>query len=212
MAIETLTVALRGTRDYVQGSQILARTAELIAAASDTPATLVTAKFTQITDRGVIVALADTDAPDGVEIGRAQFVNGAERQTVRYFEVAGPQAPWIEDVAKVTTGLVAATDGTGQADFAIAGTFESYLVAIIECVKAVHDRRGDQVSDIWFTALMGARLPIASVYPTTGVLRVTPKIERMVDGRLQTLSLLETESATGAPPPFQICFSCVVGT
>jgi hypothetical protein len=39
---------------------------------------------------------------------------------------------------------------------------------------------------------------------------LTPKIERMVDGRLQTLSLVDTEGDGNAPPQFQICFSCVV--
>ncbi len=101
--------------------------------------------------------------------------------------------------------------GTGRADYAIAGTFESYLAAVIECVKAIHGKRADHVTDIWFTALMGARLPVAATHPLTGVLRVTPKIERIVAGRLQTLSLVDTDAA-GAPPQFQICFSCVVGS
>ena len=85
------------------------------------------------------------------------------------------------------------------------------LVAVIEFVKAAHAERGTDVADIWFTALMAARLPLTATYPTSGVLRLTPKIERLVDSRLQTLSILETEGA-GAPPPFQICFSCVVRT
>ena len=80
---------------------------------------------------------------------------------------------------------------------------------MIEFVKAAHAKRGEDVVDIWFTALMGAQLPLTATYPTSGALRLTPKIERVVDGRLQTLGLVDTEGL-GAPPPFQICFSCLV--
>ena len=37
MTVYTLDVGLRGTRDYIQGSQILARTGELVAAESVEP-------------------------------------------------------------------------------------------------------------------------------------------------------------------------------
>jgi len=208
VTVQPLNVYIRGTRDYVQGSQILARTAELVGA--DGSALLASAKFTQITERGVLAVFDDADAGDALEIGRAQFVTATGRQTVRFCEVAGDKAPPIEDVSRVTANLETDGKGTGSTTFAIAGTFESYLVAIIEFVKAVHAQRGERVTDIWFTALMGARLPIDASYPRTGTLRVAPKVERVVDGRLQTLSLVDTEGEGNAPPQFQICFSCVV--
>ena len=209
MTVHTLDVGLRGTRDYIQGSQILARTGELVQAEADTPVLLISAKFTQITEQGVRVALDAADSDDGNEIGKAQFDVNGERRTVRFFEVTGPTAHRIDDVPKVTSDLEVAAEHNATCSFAITGTFESYLVAIIEFVKAAHAHRGEDVVDIWFTALMGARLPLTATYPTTGALRLTPKIERMVDGRLQTLGLVDTEGP-GAPPPFQICFSCVV--
>lgn len=201
-----LVVGLRGTRNYVQGSQILARTAEIIAA--DHPqAVLVSAKFTRITLRGVRMVIGDGE--EGDEIGRATFVDGDARIVTRFFEVDGPDAPRIDDVPGATRDLTADDSGTGGAAFTIAGGFESYLAAVIECVKAIHARRGEQVTDIWFTALMGARLPVAPTYPHDGTLTVTPKIARMVGERLQTLSLVDTDGP-GAPPQFQILFSCVV--
>ena len=212
MTVETLAVGLRGTRSYVQGSQILARTAELIAAEAAEPALLVSAKFTKITDRGVLVAFDAADLPAAFEVGRAQFAVGKARRVMRFFEVEGPEAPRIDDVPPSTRGLVTTGDGGGHADFAIDATFESYLSAVIECVKALHAGRGRHVTDIWFTALVGGRLPIASDYPRAGVLRVTPKIERIVDGRLQTLSVVDTETDRDIPPPFQICFSCLIGS
>jgi hypothetical protein len=209
MTVHTLDVGLRGTRDYIQGSQILSRTGELVQGESATPVLLVSAKFTQITEQGVRVALDPADSDDGNEIGKAQYETGGERQTVRFFEVAGPTAHRIDDVAKVTSGLTVDADHNAACRFTIAGTFESYLVAVIEFVKAAHAKRGEDVVDIWFTALMGARLPLTATYPTSGALRLTPKIERVVEGRLQTLGLVDTEGP-GAPPPFQICFSCLV--
>lgn len=209
MTVHTLDVGLRGTRDYIQGSQILARTGELVQAKSDAPVELISAKFTQITEQLVRVALDAADEDDGVEIGRAQYAVAGERRVVRFFEVAGPPAARIDDVAKVTSGLAIGPDHGATCSFAIAGSFESYLVAVIEFVKAAHAARGEDVVDIWFTALMGAHLPQTATYPTTGTLRLVPKIERIVDGRLQTLGLVETEGA-GGPPPFQICFSCLV--
>ena len=209
MAVHTLDVGLRGTRDYVQGSQILARTGELLAAEADGEIVLVAAKFTRITDQGVRVALADGDADDGPEIGTARYEQGGALRTVRFHEVPGPQAPHLDEVGRVTSDLAADAAGAASCAFAIDGTFESYLVAVIEFVKAAHAARADGVRDIWFTALAGARLPLGGGYPRAGAMRLEPRIERMVDGRLQTLGLLATDG-DGAPPPFQIAFSCVM--
>ena len=209
MAVHTLDVGLRGTRDYVQGSQILARTGELVAAAEDGAVVLLSAKFTRITEQGVRVALDQADDADGEEIGTARYDQGGAVRTVRFLEVPGPKAPPIEEVAKVTSGLAVDPAGEASCDFAIEGTFESFLVAVIEFVKAAHAARADGVRDIWFTALMGARLPLAPSYPRQGRMRLEPRIERVVDGRLQTLGILRTDG-DGAPGEFQICFSCVV--
>ncbi|MGI9186026.1 MAG: hypothetical protein ACR2J9_00660 [Gaiellales bacterium] len=209
MTVHTLDVGLRGTRDYIQGSQILSRTGELVQADAATPVLLLSAKFTQITEQGVRVALDAADAVDGNEIGKAQYEADGERRTARFFEVPGPTAHRIDDVAKVTSDLVVDAEHGATCSFVIEGTFESYVVAVIEFVKAAHAKRGEDVIDIWFTALMGARLPLTASYPTTGTLRLTPKIERIVDGRLQTLGLVDTDGP-GAPPSFQICFSCMV--
>jgi len=210
MASQPLTVGLRGTRDYVQGSQILARSAEIVAAEYGPEAVLVTAKFTRITEQGVLLVVGDDSAEaGGAEIGRGQFAVGDERVAVRWHELPGPKASRIDDVDRSTFDLTLDGEGGGRTNFAIAGDIESYLAAVIECVKALHAARGTRVTDIWFTALMGARLPVGPAYPTSGSLTVTAKIERIVEGRLQTLSLVDTDGG-GAPPPFQICFSCVI--
>jgi hypothetical protein len=209
MAAHVLEVGLRGTRNYVQGSQILARTAELVAAGPAGPYELITAKFTRITEQGVIAVIGEGDAGDAPEIGVAQFGSADGRVAVRFHEMPGPKAPPIAENDRYTSGLVTDAAGGGEATFAINGTFESYLAAVIEFVKAAHAKRGDDVVDIWFTALMGAHLPLEPRYPTVGTFRLTPKIERIVGGRLQTLGLVDTDAA-GAPPQFQICFSCVV--
>jgi len=209
MASHVLEVGLRGTRDYVQGSQILARTAEIVAA--DHPdAVLVSAKFTRITRQGVVAAFgADAAEGAGEEIGRGRFDLGGERLEVRWHERPGPEAPRIDDVPGSTSGLAPDGEGGGTCAFAIGGSFESYLAAVIEFVKALHAGRGERVTDIWFTALMGARLPVGDAYPATGALTATAEVERVAHGRLQTLSLVDT-TGDGAPPRYQICFSCVI--
>jgi hypothetical protein len=209
MALHSLPVALRGTRDYVQGSQILARTAEVIAEGTPS-ATLQTAKFTRITDRGVEVAIGDGESA-GPEIGTARFTTADGPITARFFEVPGDQAPPIDDVPRATAELATGPGGAGRCTYAIRGDFESYLAAVIEFVKAVHAARADQVTDIWFTALAGAALPLDPVYATRGSMTLEPKVERMAGDRLQTLGVLSTKTdADGAgPPPFQISFSCV---
>ena len=59
VTVQALNVYIRGTRDYVQGSQILARTAELVGA--DDSTLLASAKFTQITEREVLAVFDDAD-------------------------------------------------------------------------------------------------------------------------------------------------------
>jgi hypothetical protein len=76
-------------------------------------------------------------------------------------------------------------------------------------VKALHAERAERVSDIWFTALAGARLPLGGGYPAEGGLLIEARLARMAHGRLQTLSVVSTEGA-GAPPPFQLAFSCLI--
>jgi hypothetical protein len=207
-----LPVYLRGARTYVQGSQILARTGEWLAdELGQASLKLAVAKFVRITDCGVEAVFDPAEdnnpAAAGPWIGEARYATPAAPSIVRYRELTGAAAPRIADVPSRIQDFHSCGRLACTAHYTISGSQESFLAATIEIVKRLHAELGPAVSDIWFTGLASAALPIAPEYGQDGSMAVTPLLERPLDGRLLTLSRVSV-AAPHAVPPFNIGFSC----
>ena len=175
---QELDVFLRGSRSYVQGSQILGRTADWLLQTGLHGAVLVDAKFSQITDHPVIAFRHADMQPGqaGSPIGRAVYRLGDEKIDVLYADAKAGLAPRIEDQPTKLSSFLDHGDLRGEARLALDGTQEGYLAAVIETVKTLHQSLASEVADIWFTALSGAELPIAPGPGSTASEHSEPRI------------------------------------
>lgn len=149
-------VFLRGTRTYVQGTQIVARAAELVEGG---PAVFTGCKFTAITRNMVSFG---TEGADG-SIGSVTFGNeGGTESLFHVFDDETP-APGNDTPLDATVSLrEIAEDGTSS-DFEIVceTSFESRLNALVQAVKEHQDRAYENVYDNWFTGLRRIVMPVA---------------------------------------------------
>lgn len=207
-----LSVYLRGSRNYIQGSQILGRTAEWLANERVDPSlVLVAAKFSRITAQGVVATLASNDEQSSVRaatwIGEARYSAAGYSPTVHFHERVGHRAETIADTKTRLQDFIVEGRLMASTSYEVDGTHESFIGATIESVKRLHASLENNVTDIWFTGLTTAQLPASIPYSTSGQFVVRPLLERRVEERLLTLSRIETVASIPVKP-FNIGFSC----
>lgn len=197
--LHRIDVFLNGGRDYVQGTQMIARAAEILPGGSVETAVLTTAAFKKITRNKILCLRGDAAPPEGLAlIGDAGFKRDGETLTLRFAELVEPaeRRDLPENVAYEPLGALN-PDLCG--DFAFAGldSFEDLLVLIVQTVKAVHEAAGPDVHDIWFTGCRNAALPLAGPPMTAG--KLTVRHLRLL-GRaplFQTMSAIDVEGTGG---------------
>ncbi len=208
-----LDVCLRGTRSYIQGSQMLAKAAEWLVSEGFGAAVLTSAKFSKLTNRKVMLQLDNEPAPPNLmRLGMATYGTGAGTLNVQFLEHESACAPRCPEQPSRISSYDSCGAGVGYCRFATDGTHESYLAAVVEILKKQQAGLAAHVEEIWFTALSNAELQIAPTPPLQGGLKASLLLSRAVNGRFQTLSRVETELPTGSIEiqPFQVSFACVI--
>ena len=196
-----LDVFLRGERNYVQGTQLVARIADAIAPSS---AFLVEAEFHRLTENCVVArGVQDTSEPQNAPIGRVAFsVNGRPLE-FRLEETPRP-APRLDRAMPIR--FVRHDPSTYEsASYAYegAGDLESGLNVIVQATKDSHELYRGGATDIWLTGLRRCAFP--ADWPSAFG-KGTVSVERLRtmagDGgaRRQTMSRV-TMSAADAPQP-----------
>lgn len=216
MISQKLDVFLRGDRNYVQGSQVLARSLDLLEAALPAGSvawSLNSAKFEYITRGAVYAVEGQVDAPLSKKIGVATFSRKNQRIKLTY--VTDESSPVVHRADKVSpilnftilsgTGALLACRGSVLFD----GSAESILEGIIAIVKRLHQSRGPGISDVWFTALKNASIAAHCDRICEEVfIDVEQRVSRLVGDRFQTLSVVTVRSTSEIViPEFQISFS-----
>jgi hypothetical protein len=161
--IVPLEVFLNGTRNYVQGSQILARTAELIRPGFG-PLNLTEFAFKH-TSTSLIGVWLDDSASNELQrsaspIGNALFQSDQTAIRVAFVELstAAPKADLPETVTlKLESG---GTGGNGCFAFRGAFSFEDALRTIVQAVKKLHETLAPDAHNIWLTGMRAAAIPI----------------------------------------------------
>lgn len=159
--LSALDVFLNGNRNYVQGTQILARTAELIQLMSRDAFSLSEFAFKQTTLNLVGVSLSE-QAPESDEpaIGAAIFTSARSRLYARFVDLDTP-APRANVPETIALCLIAGgADGNGRFSFAAASSFEDSLRIIVQSVKTLHGAFAEDAHDIWLTGMRNAAIPI----------------------------------------------------
>lgn len=192
-----LDVCLNGARDYVQGTQMIARAAE-IAARDRGPVTLAAAAFHRITDRTVALAPAeaaaeDDEAPLGTLVFTRPDGTRADYRLLAEAAAAPRRAISVEPSWREIDG---ARQGPLSTAFALSGLGdgEDFLVSVVQTIKGLHEALAADVHDVWLTGLRGASVPMAAPFPVAdGTL--TLACRRMMPGRDSRQSLLMADMA-----------------
>lgn len=186
-------VFLRGNRNYVQGTQIIARAAECLDAG---PWRLDRAAFVRITRN--LVAF-DEPEKEGTPIGSILFTGVGD--TVRELAVfdCGEPARRVDRLI-VAQAIRQGTDPAenGRYAFSGVGTFEDMLNAIVIAIKAEHVLRFEGCTDIWLTGLRGMSLPTQGPLPESGDIRIAMMRALTGNNGQQTLWRVDIEETGGA--------------
>lgn len=181
-----LRVVLNGTRDYVQGSQIVARAIEQMAPMG--AQSLVSAGFHQITDR--LVTLTDSPSEVAEDNLGELTVRTHEGDKLRAYLVAQDETAPRDTRPQRVQCTKTSQSGPLDAEFSITAIsdLEDIFDALVQSVKGLHEDLADDVEDVWFTSLRGKSFPLASdAIPSAGTLAVDYKRIMKSEDRWQTL-------------------------
>jgi hypothetical protein len=199
-----LAVTLKGARDYVQGSQMLARAAEVVGADI-----LLACAFHRLTASAVAATmLSPGERPPEEACGDAEFARGRERVRVAFMEQPG-LAPRAGDTAGWTLGAVVESKLEGEFAYAGAAHFESRLEVVVRALKTLHEAEAGPGARAIFTGVRRASFACGTL-PDAGILRIASLRALQTAGGWQTLSRLEL-SPEGAPPQAALASFAVVG-
>ena len=208
-----LDVFLNGKRNYVQGSQILARTAELAQSNFGPTLNLTEFTFKNITINLVGVWLAEDSAanePQGIAptVGDALFQSDRTSIRAKFVELpaTAPKADVPETVTlKLESG---GAGGNGRLRFYGALSFEDALRMIVQAVKKLHEALAQDAQDIWLTGMRAAKIPIDKGFPDTdGEIEV--ELVRLMRSppQYQTLNKVTITGGGSAMAPFFVTFA-----
>ncbi len=166
MELHKLDAGLRGSRDYIQGSQVLSRAAELLSDQKNL--VLRQAKFSRISHKQIFLSplrLSGKEHPLLTEIGYARFSSDEGYHNTFFFEKEdGQTAKKIDEVVspivslKNTSSDMGEPEGTAEVSFF--GDLEGVLSSVIAVTKRLHQDISPDVSDVWFTGLQRASIPV----------------------------------------------------
>lgn len=179
----TLDLFLRGSRNYVQGTQIIARLAERLPPGAWR---LDQANFHAITLRTLAFARAGA-ADEAKACGRVSF-SSAEQPSVTFvlFETER-EAPRRDTAMPIT--VTRQGDEGARAAWAYAGvtSFEDALNVLVQAIKAENAQRWPKGEDIWFTGARRLGLPVSAPPAPSGVLNLTLYRQIGLSGQVQTI-------------------------
>jgi hypothetical protein len=179
-----LDVFLRGSRSYVQGTQLIARASEIVAGSGTR---LRQAMFTSITARRVNLCRLE-DCPDQAGIGLLQFDTAGVISTYRLMEI-----PFAARRKDVDMGVRIEPQGiteslTGRYRFEHRGTLEGFLNVLVQSIKSLHENVSPVPRDIWFSGMRGFDLPtIGFQFPQTGLVDILKRRISRKDNQYQSL-------------------------
>ncbi|WP_095590588.1 hypothetical protein [Actibacterium ureilyticum] len=154
---------LRGDRDYIQGTQIIARASETLEAG---PWRFERTGFSAITRN--LIAFADQDT-DGSAIGTVCFVDDTGAERILHVIDSGAPAPHRDQpIPAAATRQESGAAAEPRYAFSRVRGFEDMLNAIVIAIKTEHTVRFTGCTDIWLTGMRGLNLPVEGAFPENG--------------------------------------------
>jgi hypothetical protein len=207
--VHALDVFLNGKRNYVQGSQILARTAEIIQGRYGAGLCLREFAFKHTTVKLVGVHFGEGEQDmSASRIGEATF--GAASNGIRtgYFELSelAPKADIPESI--VLNLKSGGTGGSGCFQYAGALTFEDALRVVVQAIKTLHQALAPDAYDIWLTGMRGGAIPLDRGF-SAEMGEIEVEMLRLMGSppQYQTLNRVTVRSQGSALAPFAVTFA-----
>jgi hypothetical protein len=188
-----LPVFLRGKREYVQGTQIVARAAERL----EDKWRLQQAVFSEITANRLVVQFVEEIPEDCGQVGTLQFSDDVGTCWALVHKIAEP-APRREIELGVSVRQIEKPQPLSAVYvFSGATGLEGVLNAIVQGIKSLHEELAPSVHDVWFTGMRKFSLPIGlKVADGTGTVRISAMRVQRHDNQYQSLlSVNVTDSA-----------------
>ncbi len=163
-----MPVFLRGKRNYIQGTQMIARASERL---GEGRWTLKRAQFAQMTANAVAASPAEIAGG----IGAAEFESADAIVAIWNFADTGRPAERRDDPMGVTLeSRVVIDEASVEYEISSPPTFEGLLNALVQATKGEHEERYRSASDVWLTGFRNIDLPVSDGWGTgRSVLRLT---------------------------------------
>lgn len=188
MIAQDIDVFLREKRDYVQGTQIISRIAELL---QEEDWVLQQAEFRQLSTKMLRTSeIIQNEADDSV--ARIRFANSltGETKTFGVYETGRPAARSSQVMSiEVEPSTLPATHSENKEtvwNFRNANTFEDLLNSIVQAIKTEHKILWPQSSNIWLTGFRHFELPVSGVTSGEGSIELTLWRKLFGDTNIQT--------------------------
>ena len=152
-----IPVFIRGKRNYVQGTQIIARAAELIA---DETFNFHQASFHQITDKLLMIS-DNADLKESADfIGEVVFLKGLEK--VNLFVIKSSYLAPIRDIPMdMEIKFVQSIENEIFYSLEKCNDWESLINGIVQVFVIEHKRIFPKAKDIWLTGIRNTLIPLA---------------------------------------------------
>ena len=184
MSHHLMDVFIRGERDYIQGTQMVARASDWLRSNISQPDTAVLkqCQFTEITKNKILLVPLEVvkQTPDlnARMVGRAQWLPDQNIETAPLdfaFVYAKEQAPAYDKQMNLSHQL---TSGPKPLDaevkFSHVCGVEDALNLFVQSIKQCHSNISADVIDVWWTGMRGGNFPL--IWPsewTAGQLSLT---------------------------------------
>ncbi|MDX2277559.1 MAG: hypothetical protein NW206_19085 [Hyphomonadaceae bacterium] len=195
-----LNLFLRGSRDYIQGTQIIARLAEQLPPGDWR---FEQANFQAISTRELSFAPAGGGDETGAA-GRVSFSAETGEITTYVIRESGPQAPRRDAPMPIKVVPLGGEGAKARWRYEGVATFEDVLNVLVQAIKAENAKRWPEGKDIWFTGARRARLPLNGPFVSSGEFTLTLYRQIGVSGQVQTI--WQTDFP-GADPAGMITFT-----
>lgn len=204
MQVQDLDVFLRGSRNYVQGTQIVSRTADLTGKSGWV---FKTAAFSTITTN--YLSAVEGAAPQGQDVVAKLMFASPESGTKSFsiFE-RNDVAPQRDEAMPISLDDRQEVDDTTSIwPYDGAKSFEDILNVLVQATKAEHVHRWPDAFDIWFTGARGWQIPLDLDSLSGGTVTLKMYRQMGVPSAVQTIWQIEINDTSGAA--FQGMFTFV---
>jgi hypothetical protein len=188
--LERLNVFLRDDRNYIQGTQIIARTVDVLGYKDWS---LEKAIFTRITNKLVYVSKIQIESKSHALLGEADFYLGNKKQTIYYYESSEVAVRQKKVMPIQISDISLINKESFSIHFLAVPTFENILNVIVQSLKKANAYLSPDSYDLWWTGFRKLALECNSIDDNTEEVsgNITLKLIRTIakDMQCQTLWL-----------------------